>query len=229
MINLMRHSLLYVFLACVAGCASGCTGAQIEATRISNGFKQTNDQILPCLAQVYSKPEYANLETKLYIGTEFQFPLHYLTDPSKPNKSEIADLYNLWDELQPCRKIALEGASTVHALLFGAVVNYYSELDRLWIDAVKGNLTWGNFNESRQSAVRQFSDKLIQADTQIKSQLQSQHQFELEQRQRAAVAMQQWIYQQQQIAAERQAIAAANRPRIINCNYYGSTATCNSN
>jgi hypothetical protein len=138
-------------------------------------------------------------------------------------------LYNLYDEAQHCRKIALDGAAAVHPLLVAALVEYFSDVDRVWIDAAKGNLSWGKFNDSRQSAYHQFQDKYAQISAQIGTQLQNQHQFELEQRQRAAAAMQQWASQQQQIAVQQQAIAAANRPHMINCNYFGNTATCNSN
>jgi len=225
----MRPSLLYVFLVCVAGCTSGCsTGAQIEGARMINANKEKGDQVSACLGEVYSKPDYAHLETKLYLKG-FQFPLQYLTDPSKPNKPEITDLYKLYNELQSCRKMALDGAATVHPLLVAALVDYYSEEDRSWIDAVKGNLTWGNFNEARRSAMNQFQDRTTQANMQVGAQLQNQHQFELQQRQQAVAAMQQWAYQQKQFYQNQQAINALNRPRTINCNYYGDTATCNSN
>jgi hypothetical protein len=101
-------------------------------------------------------------------------------------------LYKLYDDTQACRKIALDGAVTVHPLIVATLVDYYSDVDRVWVDAAKGNLSWGKFNESRLSAYHQFQQKYAQVGTQVGAQLQSQHQFELEQRQRAAAAMQQW-------------------------------------
>jgi hypothetical protein len=50
----------------------------------------------------------------------------------------------------------------------------------------------------------------------------------MEQRQRAAAAFQQWAYQQQVLANQRAAIAAANKPTTINCSYAGTTAQCTS-
>jgi hypothetical protein len=198
---------------------------------MGNAVKETVNQTRACLTQVYSKPEYGHLESKLYLSTEPQpqFPLQYLTDPSKPTKADISDLYKLYDETQPCRKILLDGAAGVHTLLVAALVDYYSDDDQIWIDAAKGNLTWGNFNEGRRSAYSRFQQKYAQVNTQITSQLQGQHQFELEHRQRAAAAMQQWAAQQQQIALQQQTIAAANRPRVIHCNYFMDSATCHSN
>jgi hypothetical protein len=43
--------------------------------------------------------------------------------------------------------------------------------------------------------------------------LQNQHQFEVQQRQRAAEAFQQWSYQQQALANQQRAINAMNHPR----------------
>jgi hypothetical protein len=91
-----------------------------------------------------------------------------------------------------------------------------------------GKLTWGQFNQGRRDITTQTQGKLVQANMQIGSQLQNQHQYEVQQRQRAAEAFAQWSYQQQQLNQQQQMINAVNRPRTINCDYFGNTAQCNS-
>jgi hypothetical protein len=65
-------------------------------------------------------------------------------------------------------------------------------------------LTWGQFNEGVQTIATQTKEKLIQANAEIDSQLQEQHESEIAQRQRTAkavgAALQEWSDQQQQIA-----------------------------
>jgi hypothetical protein len=68
----------------------------------------------------------------------------------------------------------------------------------------------------------------LHAAAQIDAQLQNSHVFEVEQRQCAAAAFQDWSAQQQALANQRQAVSAASGPRTINCQYIGNTAQCRS-
>ena len=158
-----------------------------------------------------------------------QFPLQYLTDQSKPTKAQIAVLYELYGDIQRCRKIELEGVAKANPLVVTVLINEYSAADHIWTDAVTGKLTWGKFNELRKALLADFEANLTEAKAKINAELQNEHQFEMEQRQRAVAAMQQWNYQQQQLHQNQQAINAANRSRTINCNYYGDTMQCTSN
>jgi hypothetical protein len=124
-----------------------------------------------------------------------KFPLQMLNDKTSPTKQEIALLYDIYGEMQDCRKIALDGVAKMHSLYLLTLVEAYSASDKLWADVTAGRLTWGAFNEARRNNVTHFQAKLIQADTQVSSQLQNQHQVEVQQRQRAAEAFQQWSYQ----------------------------------
>jgi len=210
-------------------CLSACTGVQIEAASMQKDAASTRESATACLQEVFSKPEFAGLSKKLYLSTLHQtVPPEYLNNDSNPTKPDIADLYRLHGDVQACRKIVLDGASARHPLILTVIVESYSESDRLYADAVSGKLTWGQFNEARQTLNTKGLARLTEADTRIRGELQGQHQFEVEQRQRAAEAMQQWAYQQQQLYQQQQMIAAASRPVMINCNYSGTTVHCNS-
>jgi hypothetical protein len=108
------------------------------------------------------------------------------------------------------------------------LVQSFSEKDKVYTDFVDGRMTWGQFNQSLKDIGEKTQVAGMRAANQIDANLQNQHAFEIEQRQRAAAAFQQWAYQQQVLANQRAAIAAANRPVTINCNYAGATAQCTS-
>jgi hypothetical protein len=215
-------------LLSVAGCS---TVAQREAARMNNAFAQVDVQSTSCTNSVYANPDYAQIGKKLYFVTgsrSAQFPLQYLTDQSKPTKAEIAVLYKLYGDIQGCRKIELEGMAKANPLVVTALISEYSSADRIWTDAVTGKLTWGKFNELRKALLADFEVNVTEVMAKIDAELKNEHQSEIEQRQRAAAAMQQWTYQQQQLRQNQEAINTANRSRTINCNYFGDTMRCTS-
>jgi len=220
------------FRICCASVAvllvSGCTGAQIEVNRMQKVAAETKVSAEACNETIAGNSKYAPIATKTYFGADNKIPLQMLNDKTSPTKPEIALLYGVYGEVQDCRKIVLDGASRMHPLYMLTLVEAYAESDKLWAEVTAGRLTWGKFNEGRKNISTRTQARMLQADTQISSQLQNQHQFELEQRQRAAAAMQQWSYQQQVLANQQQAINAMNQPRTINCNYFGNTAQCSS-
>ena len=193
----------------------------MEANRIRKVSTDTAASGRACIAQITEDPKYELLRTKLYLGTDNQYPLEMLTDRSFPTQAEIKQIYGLHNEVQQCRKLILEGAAKIHPLVLANMVEAYSESDKVTVEAVGGRLSWGEINQRKKDIATRAQTNMADADVQISSQLQNQHQFELEQRQRAAAAFQQWNYQQQ-------LIHAVNRPMTTNCNYIGSTVSCNS-
>ena len=119
-----------------------------------------------------------------------------LTDTSRPTKEEIRLLYKVYGDAQECRKILLDGVAKTHPFVLLTFVGSFAESDKLWAEATGGKLAWGTFNQRRKDISTQTQTNMVQANMQIASQLQNQHQFEIDQRQRAAAAMEQWAYQQ---------------------------------
>jgi hypothetical protein len=152
-----------------------------------------------------------------------------LTDETRPTKDEIKSIYALYGDVQTCRSLVLAGLSKAHPVLVLAITEGYSKSDQLWSEFAKGKMTWGQFNTGRKSIIEESRTRMVQTNMQIGSQLEGQHQAEVQQRQRAAEALSAWAAQQQAFALQQQAINAANRPRIINCNYVGSSTQCTSN
>jgi hypothetical protein len=200
---------------------SGCwnTAEQYETARLQQ-MADTRATTRECVEAILVKPDYTELKTKLYISFDNpQVPSPYLTDTSFPTKKQIADLYKVYEELRGCRKIMLDWSSKMHPYIFANMLELFSNNDRDWAEAVSGKLSWGQFNRARQTVVAQNRSRLTEdARTAINS--RDQHQFEIEQRQRAAAAMQQWAYQQQLLNKMNPQLP------LITCNYIGNTATC---
>jgi hypothetical protein len=220
-----RTCLVFCFCILAAGCFG--TGAQVESGRLQGVAQATRESSAACIRAIAENPTFAPIAAKTNLTSD-PFPLKMLADTTYPTKREIELLYQLHAASQECRKIHLDGASKYHPLMVTVFVNEFSESDKVWTQAVSGKLSWGKFNQAREDLRTQGAAKLTQANAEIISQLQNQHQFELEQRQRAAAALQQWSYQQQALANQQQAINSMNQPRTVNCNYVGSVLQCNS-
>jgi hypothetical protein len=213
----------------------GCiTGGQKESTRNQRAAAEPTSLGLDCAQRVAENPQYEGIKTKLYFGADNQPPLEMLADKSHPTKEQIKLLYEIRDDVQRCRKILLEGPAKTHPVILSALLNSFTESDKLWADAAGGKLAWGTFNQRRKDISAQAETNVRQADTQIASQAQSrnenQSQLDSEQRQRATAAIEQWAHQQQILTNQQQAIFAGSQPRIttISCKYYGNgdTVTC---
>jgi hypothetical protein len=206
-----------------------CTGAQITSLRMQKAADETRVAGDQCFGGIASNTAYDPLRARMAPRPD-DASLQMLTDQHKPTKREIALLYQLHGDIQQCRSVVLAKMANVHPLFVQIEVEAFAESDKIWAEFTRGNTTWGDFNQRRKALSAQRSGRFVAADAQIASNLENQHQNELAHRQRAAAAMQQWSYQQQQLANQRALIDAVNAPRstTINCNYYGNSAQCRS-
>lgn len=227
--------LRLVCISAVCLTVLGCiTDAQKESTRIHRAVAEPITLGLDCVQRIAENPEYEGIKSKLYFGADNQPSPEMLADKSHPTKEQIKLLYKIRDDVQRCRKILLEGPAKTHPVALLTLVNSFAESDKLWVEAAGGKLAWGTFNQRRKEITTQTEANLTQAETQIGSEVQSrnenQSQLDLEQRQRATAALEQWAHQQQILANQQQAIFAESQPRItiIKCSYYGNgnTAAC---
>jgi hypothetical protein len=230
-----RLPLRLVCICAVCLTVLGCiTDAQKESTRIQRVAAEPATLGLDCVQRVAENPEYEGIKNKLYFGADNQPPLEMLADKSHPTKEQIKLLYKIRDDVQRCRKILLEGPAKTRPVILLTLVNSFAESDKLWAEAAGGKLAWGAFNQRRKDISTQADASLKQADTQIASQSQSRNedhsQQDVEQRQRATAAIEQWAHQQQILVNQQQAIFAGSQPPIttINCNYHANAnmVTC---
>jgi hypothetical protein len=177
----------YPLGAILAFALSSCsTAGQMEANRIANTAKETTTAAAACVQSVHNNKDYEKILTKVYLSTDGSpAPLEMLTNKSFPTKQEILVLYKLYQDVQGCKKIALEGLSKISPLVSSAGIESSAEGDKLWIELVNGRLSYGDFNAGSKDNAARFAVKINQADQQISSQLQNQHQAEVAQRQQA--------------------------------------------
>src|SRR5262249_33449975 len=183
-----------------------------------------------CTAQPYSRRRYARLAKRRYLDPDLNrsMPVQYLTDESKPTPAGTGDSYRRHAEVQRRREVWLASGSRVHRLILTALIESFAENDRVWAQAAAGKLTWGQFNEARERLALQATAKMTEVEGQIDSQVHGRAQFEAQQRQRAAAAMEQWTSQQQQLYRRDRMADAARQPRMINCDFSGDAANCTS-
>jgi hypothetical protein len=229
-----RLPLRLVCICAICLTVLGCiTGGQKESTRTQRVAAEPTTLGLDCVQRVAENPEYEGIKNKIYFGADNQPPVEMLADKSHPTKEQIKLLFKIRDDVQRCRKILLEGPAKTRPVILLTLVNSFAESDKLWAEAAGGKLAWGGFNQRRKDISTQAEASLRQADTQIASQAPSrsedQPQQDLEQRQRATAAVEQWAHQQQILANQQQAIFAGSQPPIttINCNYHGNGNTVN--
>ena len=232
----MKIKLKLIGLAALFLLSACATGAQQQSNQLAQVKAETMSAGKDCYDGIYAKPDYAHLKTKMFLSTSGTAPLQYLTDSTRPNKNEIADLYKLHADVQACRKIFLTGMGRYHPALVNVAVQSYDATDKLWAEFTKGRMTWGNFNKENHAITVRTNQQTGEVETMIASQLQNEHQYEMEQRQRAAASLQQWAYQQQVLENQRlqvmaqghDAAMAAMRPSpVITCNYQSAyTMVC---
>src|SRR5262245_8302518 len=229
---LLCGSMWAVLAVYLSGCGTAVPVEPVQAQRTAASPPQMTRMAAAgdsCSTKPYAK-RYAGLAKKMYLDPDLNrsMPVQYLTDESKPTKTEIADLYRLHADVQACRKILLDAASKVHPLILTALIESFTDNDRVWAEAASGKLTWGQFNEARERLALQATVKMTEVEGQIDAQLQRRDQFDVQQRQRAAAAMEQWTSQQQQLYRQHRVADVARQPRLINCNYAGDAANCAS-
>jgi hypothetical protein len=213
-----------VLLLTLSACG---TSAQREGARMQQQEAATNAVSSSCFQELRAKPEYAELLTRLYMSEDsLNFPLTYLTNPSRPAKKDLVDLFAFHAGLQACRKLLLDGQSKIHPLIVSTQVEGFTASDKLWAEFASGKIAWGEFNTRRKDVAVETQRQMLAASQAIGSQLTDSHRYEVAQRQRAAEALSRWAAQQQAIQVQQQAINAMNRSRTTNCTGSGNTISC---
>jgi hypothetical protein len=175
-----------------------------------------------CVAQAKTLPSYGVVGTKLHIWEQGEPSIDQRMDNSIPTPAEVQALLALHREgIEPCRKIALDGATKIHPVLPGILAEAYANGDANYVKLAKREETWGEYVTAEDQINRSAKAKLAQAEQQVVGRLQASHTQELQRRQAAAAALAQWGYQQQ-------VIAAMNRPVQTNCTRFYNTVNCTS-
>jgi hypothetical protein len=219
---MMKRVLVLLSLLGVAGCA---TAAQQESARLTQTNAEGVKAATACFDRVKASEPYQALKDK--FGGDGQSSLAMKTNAEKATPAEARLVLALHQEyLMPCRKMNLENFGKVHPSIAMALAENYTKADANYAALVTYKETWGEFVTERDALGVQLQARLASASAAINRDLNASHNTEVAQRQAAAAALQNWAYQQQVLLQNQQAINAANRPRMTNCQYVGTYLNC---
>jgi hypothetical protein len=220
----MRTLALVIVLFALGGCA---TQAQSEYERMGQAAAKAKANGQACLRQLTASAEYQEVGPLLppFDGTLPSIELRNNRSVPSPDQSQtLMRLYN--GHIRPCRDAATADISAVHP----AYASVNTEVNAVWDEGyaklTNREVTWGAFAAFDAALTAEQRKRISEASQRIVGNLQTQHAGEIQQRQAAAAAFQQFAYQQQVILQNQQMINAMNQPRMTNCQYVGTYLNC---
>ena len=222
-IQLISFTLIYIF---ITGCA---TQAQLR----SNAMKQSLDEGViknrACREEMKKNPSVLFALNNIIIendNSSNKFTL--LTSTQKLDKEMQQHLINFMNENSKCRSLGIENISKVHSSLLILSLESQRRNDNLFAKLLSNESTIGEFNRGIQDSRSQFDREWVSAWSAIDKELAENHNYEMQNRQRAALIMQNWSAQQQQLYQNQMLYNNLNRPRYTNCNVFGNTVNCST-
>jgi len=210
--------LLLVGAAALGGCA---TGAQQEAERMQGTGAVSLQAMNACWATVEASDQYQALKGRL-PPPQGDTPMAIMVNQAKPTPEEAALLLSLHDgPIAACHREGIEDAGKVHPAYGAIFARGYADADTDYAQLVQRQISWGEYAQRSARRKEVVRTAMLEADAQIRQNLQSAHAYEMQQRQAFAAAMRQAAYQQQ-------VISALNRPVTTNCYRNGAYLNCTS-
>lgn len=214
-------------LLLVVGCA---TQAQQRMNSMRQAFEEGKAQNRLCRDSMKSNPSVAYTYENIAIeeGSSSSNKYKLLASNQKLTKDMKQHFLSFLDENSKCRGVAIEGISKVHPSLLVVVVNSQRRIDTLFAKLLGNEITIGEFNRQLQDARGVFDREFTSAARDIENGIASDHNSEMQSRQQAAAALQNWSAQQQQMYQNQMLYNNLNRPKTTNCNMYGNSVNCTS-
>lgn len=204
-------------VALAAPLAACQTGAQREMSQLRGVEREVANQYSTCSSAVAARPEYAGLVSKLSLpGTPDSGPsIAQMADTSRPSPEDQRTLMAWHRDWMSCQSARITGFSEIDPRAGVAFQENQAEMDQILVRLANGQATYGEASRELASYYPRARVRIQQSFAGVNGRLEAQHAGEVQRRQAAALSMQQWSLQQQQIAAQRQ-IAAM--PRTVNVN-----------
>lgn len=186
-------------------------------TALSQVVASNNECFSASSAKHSSAPHFNN------ILANFQNPdLRLLTIKATPTDAEVESLIAHYTDEQECRRLTLEGLASIHPALVTWQSGCYARSDAALVRLVRQEVTYGDHNAAALDRFQRCRSELFETAQAIDAQTANAHAYEMQQRQNAARALQQWSYQQS-------IVQSLNRPRMTNCTYNGPFLNCVTN
>jgi hypothetical protein len=221
----MRQLITLITALIVAGCA---TQAQHQYENITTQYNSAMSAMNSCFVPLLSSPAVRRLENKFILENDDPNTVQKLADKSYADDSDVKDIIEFSVIRKPCYKLAIEKFSLVHPEYVASLAKVFTEADIDLAMAVNRELEIGELNRRTLERVNRWQVEFGQISQRITSQLNQAHQYESQQRQKAAQMLQTWAYQQQELYSQQQILNAINRPYVTNCHYVGNILSCTS-
>jgi hypothetical protein len=222
-IRLICISLLFIF---VTGCA---TQAEIRRNAIQKALDEGAAKNRACRDAMKSNPSVLYTFNNIMLENDAstnKFTL--LTSDQKIDKEMQQQFINYMNENSKCRILVIEIVSKIHSGLLIPVLESQRKIDTLFAELLSNQVTIGEFNRKLQENRSQFDREWSMTLSSINKELAENHNYEMQNRQRAALLMQNWSAQQQQLYQNQMLYNNLNRPRYTNCNVFGNTVNCST-
>lgn len=206
------------FVALLALLLTACaTAAQMQYMNLETSMKATSSSMQACLDNVKFSSDYSPIREN--IPDDPVTPtMEQMNDTSKATATQAKALKTTFPQIQKCRQDFLQQLNSYAPSLSPALIESWQEGDKLKLALINRKITWGHYVLSNKDVVIAAMQKMDTEWRNLATRFDQAHYAEIQQRQRAAAAMQQYN-QNQQI------INNMNRPRTTNC--YGAYNSVN--
>lgn len=221
-VSMAKKAVLAGLAAGVILALGGCaTQAQKQAVTISTRAQAIDAQGKACQGDVFASPAAAMLMVHAPRDPA-QPTLQQLADTSFPDDAQVAAIYQVHDGLALCRKQIIDGYITIAPGIASLMMTTFQQSDAEVLQLVQKKINWATYNGASQALAIEYRQKALQESQRIVTALNQENQAELAQRAQALQAFADYMQRQQ-------AINAANRPIVTNCNHFGNQTTCTTN
>jgi hypothetical protein len=222
----MTRQILQTFLIaiCISLLTACATQAQKQAQNLVNQLKYAQTEALTCTATIEKSDVYKRADQFLIMKPNDPDAIKKMTIDRFATDSEKDDLLQVHSLASVCRKQMLENLEKAHPDYAALMASFAAQNDEILVHIMKSEITLGKANEAKNKLFPEVEIEWNAVSKNITQQLDNAHQYELQSRQRAAAAMQQWSYQQQ-------VINSLNRPPapvMTNCQQFGNSINCQS-
>lgn len=227
--NKIKLFLLILSLPILVACS---TRAQQQSSNIQKAYQDAVDRFDACKSVMNLNSDvqyvYKNILIDRIQNSQPSNKYDLLSSNKKMTKEDRQKFIAFLDENTKCRVIGIEGLSKVHPSLVTTVINSHRRVDVIYGKFLAGEFNIGELNRELEQNSSQFQKEWDMAISNINSSLANDHNYEMQSRQQAAAAIQNWSLQQQQIYQNQMMLNNLNRPRTTNCNMIGNSVNCTS-
>jgi hypothetical protein len=221
----MQHQFVYrTFAIALLGLTSGCypqpspTRAQMEAQAITANNQSAQQQSIACSYAVYDSPEYSVVRPHRPFNLS-DATIQQMTDTSYVTDSETQALTTTYPKYKNCHNAFLNELSQATPSVVPIITNYYTKSDDTLLALIQKKITWGVYIQTLKDMAPQYQADINAEYQRINQGLYQEQEAEMAQRRAAALALSQYLQNQQMINT-------LNQPVITNCTQSGYSTNC---